>query len=121
MSARDDRGVDAVAVVDAPPGHEAPRVRMLASLLDAAEARIVVDGGADLVDTKDVALGPIAALDLARVHAVVDAVARRVPVSAVIDEPGPDAGAAPRGEGIAARAVAGGGAPGHRGRDAGRL
>lgn len=73
-----------------------PRIRMLASVIDADEARLVVDGGVDLVDTKDVALGPMAALDLARVRAVVAAVAGRVPVSAVLDEPGPHAGATPR-------------------------
>jgi dihydroneopterin aldolase len=56
---------------------------MLASVADAAEAEIALVEGADIIDLKDPAQGPLGALDLAAVRAVVAAVGKRRPVSAV--------------------------------------
>ena len=60
---------------------------MLASVLSCAEARIAVEAGADIVDCKDSKRGALGALPLAEVKAIVDAVAGRKPVSAVVELP----------------------------------
>jgi (5-formylfuran-3-yl)methyl phosphate synthase len=56
---------------------------MLASVTDAAEAGVALIEGADIIDLKDPSQAPLGALDPATVRAVVAAVARRRPVSAV--------------------------------------
>lgn len=56
---------------------------MLASVADAAEAEIALIEGADVIDLKDPAEGPLGALEISTVRATVAAVGRRRPVSAV--------------------------------------
>jgi len=56
---------------------------MLASVTDAAEAEIALIEGADILDLKDPSQGPLGALDHQTIRAVVAAVGRRRPVSAV--------------------------------------
>lgn len=56
---------------------------MLASVADAAEAEIALIEGADIIDLKDPANAPLGAASLAEVSAVVQAVAKQRPVSAV--------------------------------------
>lgn len=59
---------------------------LLASVSSCAEAAVVLDGGADLVDLKDPARGALGALDPPLVRAVVRQVAGRVPVSATVGD-----------------------------------
>lgn len=59
---------------------------LLASVTSGAEAAIVVEGGADLVDLKDPARGALGALDAPLVRAVVRQVAGRVRVSATVGD-----------------------------------
>jgi dihydroneopterin aldolase len=68
-------------------------VRLLASVTDADEAREALAGGADLVDAKDPARGPLGAPEVARVAAIVAEVAGRVPVSATLGHDRDDAAA----------------------------
>jgi (5-formylfuran-3-yl)methyl phosphate synthase len=67
--------------------------QFLASVTDAEEATLAAEGGADIIDCKDPALGALGALPVATVAAVRRAVAASVPVSATIGdlpaEPGP--------------------------------
>jgi uncharacterized protein (UPF0264 family) len=60
--------------------------RLLVSVRDAAEAEAAVLGGADLIDVKEPANGPLGRADAAVTAAVVRAVARWVPVSAALGE-----------------------------------
>lgn len=66
--------------------------RFLASVMDAAEALVALEGGADIVDLKDPRRGALGALDPEVVRAVVRAVAGRAPVSAVAGEPSEEPG-----------------------------
>lgn len=59
-------------------------VRLLASVTDAEEAVAALAGGAELVDAKDPARGPLGALRAETVAAIVAAVAGRAPVSATL-------------------------------------
>lgn len=61
--------------------------RLLASVTSAAEARIALAGGADIIDLKDPALGALGALPLQRITDAVRAVAGRRPVSATAGDP----------------------------------
>lgn len=56
---------------------------MLASVTDAAEAETALIEGADILDLKDPSQPPLGAVGPATIHAVVAAVGRRRPVSAV--------------------------------------
>jgi (5-formylfuran-3-yl)methyl phosphate synthase len=60
--------------------------RLLVSVRDAAEARIALRSGADLIDIKQPDRGPLGAPDPATVHAVLDALASEVPVSVALGE-----------------------------------
>lgn len=62
------------------------RVRFLASVTSAAEARICVAGGADIIDAKDPARGALGALDIDTVRAIRAAVPASIPVSATIGD-----------------------------------
>ena len=59
---------------------------MLASVTNCAEAMIALEGGADIIDLKNPALGALGALDDNTIRAVVAAVAGRVPVSATVGD-----------------------------------
>ncbi len=59
---------------------------MLASVTTCAEAMIALEGGADIIDLKNPALGALGALDDNTIRAVVTAVAGRVPVSATVGD-----------------------------------
>lgn len=65
---------------------------MLCSVTDVAEARLALEGGADIIDLKDPARGALGALDGNLQRAVVQAVAGAVPVSATVGDLPPDAG-----------------------------
>lgn len=58
----------------------------LASVTSAQEARLAVSGGASIIDCKDPAKGALGELEPARIEAIVEAVAGRVPVSATIGD-----------------------------------
>lgn len=73
--------------------------RMLASVTDEREARLVATLGADVVDAKDPGAGALGALPLARVKAIRAAVPAEVPVSATVGDPTDDV------EAVAAAAV----------------
>src|SRR5208337_4026456 len=60
---------------------------MLTSVVSCAEAKIAVERGADVIDCKDSARGALGALPLREVTAIVEAVAGRKPVSAVVELP----------------------------------
>lgn len=79
---------------------------LLASVTDAREAEIAVRHGADIIDVKDVRSG-FGAADPAVVAATVDAVGRRLLVSAVTGSPDMDPEAARRAVGAMADAGAG--------------
>jgi uncharacterized protein (UPF0264 family) len=59
---------------------------MLASVTSCAEAMIALEGGADIIDLKNPALGALGALDDLTIRTVVAAVAGRVPVSATVGD-----------------------------------
>ncbi len=59
---------------------------LLVSVRDADEAEAALAGGADLIDVKEPARGPLGRADTAAVIAVVRAVGGRVPVSAALGE-----------------------------------
>ncbi len=61
-------------------------VGLLVSVRDAAEAAASLAGGADLIDVKEPARGPLGRADAATIAAVVQAVGGRVPVSAALGE-----------------------------------
>jgi (5-formylfuran-3-yl)methyl phosphate synthase len=61
-------------------------VRLLVSVMDAAEAVLAVESGADIVDLKDPAEGSLGAPRPATIRAVRDAVAAGVPVSVAIGD-----------------------------------
>ncbi len=56
---------------------------MLASVADAAEAEIALIEGADILDLKDPTDGPLGGLDPSLIRAIVAAISKRRPVSAV--------------------------------------
>jgi uncharacterized protein (UPF0264 family) len=60
--------------------------RLLVSVRDAAEARIALAGGADLIDVKEPKRGALGAADPERIQDVLAAVQGRVPVSAALGE-----------------------------------
>jgi uncharacterized protein (UPF0264 family) len=59
---------------------------LLVSVRNAAEASAALEGGADLIDIKEPAHGPLGAADVCMWQAVIDAVAGRAPVSAALGE-----------------------------------
>lgn len=60
---------------------------LLASVRNAAEARLALEGGADLIDLKDPAIGSLGALPLDGIREAARAVAGRAPVSATVGDP----------------------------------
>lgn len=60
--------------------------RMLASVLDAAEAEVALSAGADILDLKDPRQGALGALPLSVVADIVAVVGRRRPVSATVGD-----------------------------------
>jgi (5-formylfuran-3-yl)methyl phosphate synthase len=60
--------------------------RLLVSVRDAAEAEAALAGGADLIDVKEPARGPLGRADADVIAAVVKVVGGRVPVSAALGE-----------------------------------
>lgn len=67
------------------------RTGLLVSVRSAAEVPAALAGGADLIDVKEPAKGPLAPAEAEVVAAVVEAVAGRVPVSAALGEWSPQA------------------------------
>lgn len=61
-------------------------MRLLVSVVDAAEARIAADAGADIIDVKDPALGALGEAAPATVRAVREATPARLPVSAALGD-----------------------------------
>src|SRR5262249_42920291 len=59
---------------------------LLVSVRNTAEAEIAVRAGADLIDAKEPAHGPLGAVDNAMLHEIVAAVGGRTPVSAALGE-----------------------------------
>lgn len=83
-------------------GHPA----FLASVTNAAEARVALAGGADVIDAKNPATGALGALPTAIVAAIVTDVAGRAPVSATIgDLPADGAIMVPAAQAMAATGV----------------
>ena len=64
---------------------------LLVSVRTAAEVAAALDGGADLIDVKEPAKGPLAPAEAEVVAAVIDAVDGQVPVSAALGEWSPNA------------------------------
>jgi uncharacterized protein (UPF0264 family) len=60
--------------------------RLLVSVRDAAEARLAVEAGVDLIDLKEPNRGPLGAVDYATMREVVEAVAGQAPLSAALGE-----------------------------------
>jgi uncharacterized protein (UPF0264 family) len=60
--------------------------KLLVSVRDAAEAELALTGGADLIDIKEPARGPLGAADAATIRAIVAQVAGRAPLSAALGE-----------------------------------
>jgi (5-formylfuran-3-yl)methyl phosphate synthase len=60
--------------------------KLLVSVRNAAEARIALAGGADLIDVKEPLRGALGAADAATIESVVTEVAGRVPTSAALGE-----------------------------------
>ena len=60
--------------------------RLLISVTSAEEALLALQGGADIIDGKDAAAGPLAALPEATLRAIVAAVGGRCPVSATVGD-----------------------------------
>lgn len=65
---------------------ERGRVLMLASVVDAREAAMCLNGGADVIDCKDPKQGALGAVREETARAIVESVASRVPVSATIGD-----------------------------------
>lgn len=70
---------------------DATRTGLLVSVRSADEADAALAGGADLIDVKEPARGPLGVAEAEVVSAVVDRVAGRVPVSAALGEWSPNA------------------------------
>jgi uncharacterized protein (UPF0264 family) len=70
---------------------DATRTGLLVSVRSAEEADAALSGGADLIDVKEPARGPLGVAEAEVVAAVVDRVAGRVPVSAALGEWSPNA------------------------------
>jgi len=62
------------------------RSKLLISVRDATEAETALAGGADFIDVKEPANGPLGRADSTVIESVVDAVACRAPVSAAFGE-----------------------------------
>lgn len=62
------------------------RVLMLASVVDAREAAVCLDGGADVIDCKDPSRGALGAVTENAARAIVEIAGGRVPVSATIGD-----------------------------------
>jgi uncharacterized protein (UPF0264 family) len=60
--------------------------KLLVSVRNATEAEVALAGGADLIDVKEPARGPLGAADAATIRAVADQVAERAPISAALGE-----------------------------------
>lgn len=71
--------------------HVRRSARLLASVTDEREARLVASLGADLVDAKNPDAGALGALPVETVAAIRAAVPKRIPVSATIGDPVDDA------------------------------
>ena len=69
----------------------APMTLMLASVVDAAEARMAFDGGADIIDVSDPGQGALGPLVLDRIRAVAAAVGSAAVISAALAAPALDA------------------------------
>ncbi|MEX2523814.1 MAG: (5-formylfuran-3-yl)methyl phosphate synthase [Gammaproteobacteria bacterium] len=79
---------------------------LLASVCDAGEAGLILEGGADIIDLKDPSVGALGALDIGVMTDIVALVNGRVPVSATIgDIPFTAAAIRPRIEAVAATGV----------------
>lgn len=61
-------------------------VRLLISVASEAEARAALEGGADIIDAKDPAHGPLGAVSTATLREIVRAVDGRLPVSAALGD-----------------------------------
>ena len=70
---------------------DATRTGLLVSVRSAEEVDAALAGGADLIDVKEPARGPLGVAEAEVVAAVVDRVAGRVPVSAALGEWSPNA------------------------------
>jgi (5-formylfuran-3-yl)methyl phosphate synthase len=70
---------------------KAKKPGLLVSVLSAEEAEIALKGGADLIDVKDPARGPLGMAHHETVAAVIATVGGKVPVSAALGEWGPNA------------------------------
>lgn len=66
--------------------HDGSTTGMLASVTTCAEAMLALEGGADIIDLKNPALGALGALDDSTIRTVVAAVAGRVPLSATVGD-----------------------------------
>jgi dihydroneopterin aldolase len=66
---------------------------MLASVVDAAEAALVLEGGADIIDFADPAQGPLGAVPFETIRKGVEAIAGRRRISAAVGSPPDEAGA----------------------------
>lgn len=64
--------------------------QMLASVVDSQEAEMVIRAGADIIDLKNPHNGALGALPIEQIHAIVEQVAQRSPVSATIGDLPPD-------------------------------
>ncbi|HEY8128728.1 MAG TPA: (5-formylfuran-3-yl)methyl phosphate synthase [Hyphomicrobium sp.] len=62
------------------------RPAFLASVINADEADIALEGGADIIDCKDPASGALGALPTTTVREIVERVRRRLPVSATVGD-----------------------------------
>lgn len=61
-------------------------MRLLISVASEAEARAALDGGADIIDAKDPARGPLGAVSMTALREIVRAVDGRLPVSAALGD-----------------------------------
>ena len=61
-------------------------MRLLISVADAAEARLALEGDADIVDVKDPARGSLGAADAAVLHEIVDVLGAARPISAALGD-----------------------------------
>ena len=61
-------------------------MRLLISVADAAEARIALEGDADIIDVKDPARGTLGSADSAVLREVVEVVGAARPVSAALGD-----------------------------------
>jgi uncharacterized protein (UPF0264 family) len=61
-------------------------VKLLVSVRDGEEARLALAGGADLIDVKEPARGPLGAADPLTMESVVEVVSGRAPVSVALGE-----------------------------------